>query len=368
MTKPRICLNMIVKDESRVIERSLASVRDYIDYWVIVDTGSTDDTKEKIRSFLADIPGELHERPWKNFGHNRNEALELAREHGDYLLFTDASLIWKTEGAFEFPTLTADGYHVRIRSESKLVSWKLMMLASTKKSWYYYGGESHAVLHCDEPFTPELLKGIYIHAPGDGSRRSSPKAKDKYIRDIEIFKSALAKNPLDTRATFYLAQSYRDTDNLPAALEWYERRSELGEDPEEVWLSLLQVGAIKQALECPWEEIEEAYLVAYKAAPWRAEPIYPICEHYRRAHNYHKLYLFAKKAIQLSYPEGAVLHVEDSIYEWRMLYEFAVGAYCVGHYGEAAGAFEKLLNEGKLPEKEKDRVHENLKFSLAKAT
>jgi glycosyltransferase involved in cell wall biosynthesis len=37
-----ICLNMIVKGESRVIQRALASVKHLIDYWVIVDTGSTD--------------------------------------------------------------------------------------------------------------------------------------------------------------------------------------------------------------------------------------------------------------------------------------------------------------------------------------
>jgi len=75
--RKRICLNMIVKSESAVIERCLASVRNHIDAWVIVDTGSTDDTKDKIRKSLAGIPGALHEtargatlaaiaaRPWR---------------------------------------------------------------------------------------------------------------------------------------------------------------------------------------------------------------------------------------------------------------------------------------------------------------
>ena len=36
--KPKICLNMIVKNESKVIERCLASVKPLIDYWVIFDT------------------------------------------------------------------------------------------------------------------------------------------------------------------------------------------------------------------------------------------------------------------------------------------------------------------------------------------
>ncbi len=75
-----VCLNMIVRDESPVIRRSLASVKNLIDYWVIVDTGSADDTKEIIKEFMKDVPGELHERPWVNFEHNRNEALYSCQE------------------------------------------------------------------------------------------------------------------------------------------------------------------------------------------------------------------------------------------------------------------------------------------------
>ncbi|WP_197911988.1 glycosyltransferase [Kineobactrum salinum] len=81
---------MIVRDEAAVIERCLASVRPYIDYWVIVDTGSIDDTPARIRAALADIPGELYHCRWRDFGFNRSDALERARGKADYLLFLDA--------------------------------------------------------------------------------------------------------------------------------------------------------------------------------------------------------------------------------------------------------------------------------------
>ena len=54
---------MIVKDEASVIPRCLASVRKLIDYWIIVDTGSTDGTPEVVRKVMHEIPGELHQRP-----------------------------------------------------------------------------------------------------------------------------------------------------------------------------------------------------------------------------------------------------------------------------------------------------------------
>ena len=44
--KPKIALSMIVKDETHCIERCLESISQYIDYWIICDTGSTDGTQD----------------------------------------------------------------------------------------------------------------------------------------------------------------------------------------------------------------------------------------------------------------------------------------------------------------------------------
>src|SRR5579885_182690 len=111
--KPQICLNMIVKNESHVIKRCLSSVNPIIDYWVIVDTGSADGTQTLIREFMKDIPGELYERPWVNFGHNRNEALALARGKAEYILFIDADDRLVFDEGFRMPHLDKDAYYVR---------------------------------------------------------------------------------------------------------------------------------------------------------------------------------------------------------------------------------------------------------------
>ena len=83
-----ICLTMIVKDEIKVIERCLNSIKDSINYWVICDTGSTDGTQDCIKKYFEDnnIQGELHEVQWKNFGYNRTLVFEKAKNKGDYYL------------------------------------------------------------------------------------------------------------------------------------------------------------------------------------------------------------------------------------------------------------------------------------------
>ena len=43
-----LCLCMIVKNEAKIITKCLDSISNYIDYWVISDTGSTDGTQEPV--------------------------------------------------------------------------------------------------------------------------------------------------------------------------------------------------------------------------------------------------------------------------------------------------------------------------------
>ena len=52
---PTICLNMIVKNETQIIQRLLESVLPIIDCYLICDTGSTDNTIELIDNFVRSL-------------------------------------------------------------------------------------------------------------------------------------------------------------------------------------------------------------------------------------------------------------------------------------------------------------------------
>ncbi len=105
---------MIVKHKEPVIARCLESVRPHISHWAIADTGSTDGTQDIIRKELADLPGKLYERPWKDFAHSRHEALELARPHGDYPLIIHADDALELQPDLLMPLLSEDCYTVDI--------------------------------------------------------------------------------------------------------------------------------------------------------------------------------------------------------------------------------------------------------------
>jgi hypothetical protein len=145
-----ICLTMIVRDEADIVGEVLDATAPYIDYWVVVDTGSTDGTQDVIGRHMArlGIPGEVHERPWRDFGHNRSEALTLAQGKADYIWMMDADDT--VIGVPPFGGLTADCYNMRIRVGSERF-WRRQLFRDGVP--WYYQGVLHEYTQCDEPIT-----------------------------------------------------------------------------------------------------------------------------------------------------------------------------------------------------------------------
>ena len=93
-----ICLNMIVKNEEKIIIRMLNSVITLIDTFCIIDTGSTDSTIEKIMEFFKErnIKGKLGFLNFQNFEETRNKAMKMAEGMSDYLLLLDADMVFSS--------------------------------------------------------------------------------------------------------------------------------------------------------------------------------------------------------------------------------------------------------------------------------
>jgi tetratricopeptide (TPR) repeat protein len=359
--KKRICLNMIVKNESAVIERCLASLRDHIDAWVIVDTGSTDDTKEKIRKSLEGIPGALHERPWRNFGSNRSEAVALAYESGcDYFLFFDADDVLLAPEGFTWPKLDAHVYELTLVYGN--YRYARASLVSSKLHWRWVG-----VLHEYADSTPMAtsrgtLPQPQIRASTEGARSGDPQ---KYHRDAEALEQGLRDEPDNLRYLFYLAQSYRDAGRPAEALPVYERRAAAGGWEEESWRSLLEAARLRERLAQPAEEVHRAYLKAFEARPTRAEPLVELARMMRGLSRTPLAYLYAKHAASIAQPSDR-LFVEADVYQWRALDELSIAAYWTNRFAESDAICTQLLNSGLLPAEHVERVTANQNFSRSK--
>lgn len=352
--KKTLCLNMIVKNEKEVITRCLASVKPLIDYWVIVDTGSTDGTQDIIKQFMQDIPGELHERPWKNFAHNRTEALKLASKKTDYLLFIDADETFTYEPNFKLPELKKDFYFVQTNFND--TSYFRTLIINNHLNWKWVG-----VLHELLQATPntvdcEILPGITNIVRSDGARSKDPQ---KYQKDAAILEEAFLEEPHNLRYAFYLAQTYKDAGMKEKAITAYNKRIALGGWDEEIFWSLLQIGLLHESLHANPKTIIESYLQAYLYRPTRAEPLYRLAQYYRLSENYLKGYQTAAQGLPLRNSPD-LLFVEKWIYDWGLLLEYSICAYWIGKYEEALLASYAMLAQARLPENVRECVERNL--------
>ncbi len=359
--RPTICLNMIVKDEKDVITRCLGSVLPIIDYWVIVDTGSTDGTQETIKEFMFSkgVPGELIERPWKNFGHNRNEALEFARGKGDYVFFIDADEFLLYAPDFKLPALDKDYYYGTL-SYSALKYSRIKLIKNTS-DWKWVG-----VLHevmCPAPSaTFAHLEGMTNMITTEGARSKDPK---KFEKDAQILEDALKEEPESARYVFYLAQSYRDAQNYPLALKNYERRVEMGGWNEEVYCAQLQVGLLQETLEMPSETVVRSFVKASQLRNTRVEPYYYMAKHFREQQKHELGYQLAKIAVKV--PESKdVLFVQQWIHDYGAQLELSINAYWIGKYEECQQISLELLKNKELPVNVRECVERNLGFANMK--
>ena len=98
-----ISLCMIVKNEENVLKRCLDSAKDIVDEIIIVDTGSTDKTKEIAKEYTDKI----YDFEWINdFSAARNYAFSKATM--DYQLFLDADDIFPEESISVIKQLKKD--------------------------------------------------------------------------------------------------------------------------------------------------------------------------------------------------------------------------------------------------------------------
>jgi glycosyltransferase involved in cell wall biosynthesis len=362
MTSPApgsICLSMIVRDEAEVVTTALGCVAPHIDYWVVVDTGSTDGTVDVVEGFFAaaGIPGELHRRPWRDFGHNRTEALDLCRGRAEYAWVIDADD--RVVGALPLDRLDADCYQLRYGPHPTYWREQLFRLSL---GWRYEG-PVHEYATSVEPCRAVRLGGDYhVESRRLGARG---RARDTYERDTQLLLAALEREPGHPRWTFYLAQSLFDAGDHRAALEWYSRRSELGGWEEEIFYALLRRAECLHLLGARWKEIERAYSRCWRSRAHRAEPLLELARGRRLRGDLEDAYAFARQANDLPFPEEDALFVAADVYAWRSADELAYCALRTGRVAESVDAWDEALRSGAAPAREQERMERNLAFAKA---
>jgi tetratricopeptide (TPR) repeat protein len=318
----KIILNLMIKNESKIIERCIGRALEHVDAVSILDTGSTDNTVEICNTFLtaSGKPFKVSVEPFKNFGYNRTISFKKAQElctelewdaSKTYAMTVDADMIIKPAPEFKNFEMTVPGYTVIQQNGS--LKYHNNRFHQCAYDWKCVGA-THEYWSGD-PTSKIPYEVFYIDDVNDGGCKS-----DKFERDIRLLTEDLNEDPKNGRTYFYLAQSYKDSGKFEEAIKHYKKRIEVGGWYEEVWQAHYQIAKCYECLKQP-EEMEAWALKAFKFHPHRAEPIFFLVQYFKDRYEHFKAYQYYLKGKDIPFPKNDVLFIEYSIYEGLFEYE-----------------------------------------------
>ena len=336
-----ICLNMIVKDESHVIEKTLRNIVQHIpiSYYVICDTGSKDDTISIIRETMKtlNVEGEVLEHEWKNFEYNRNLALRSAKGKADYAFIFDADdYIHGRVGSVKLPQkLDSAGYNFKFYSPG--CAYVRPLLVRLNEPWEFEGVVHECLSH---PHNPQMItiEGDYTVESGrSGSRNKDPR---KYEKDAILLENAYndpsTKKGLLPRYAFYCGQSWMDDGKLQKGVDWYKKCVfELPNWSEEKYYSCYRIGQSLTRLG-KQEEAVFYFVLASDFSSDRLEAITEAAKIYYSKGKHNVGYLLLSSYIDKIQTANDVpansLFAPQNVYKYDALLTLAIGSYYASKY------------------------------------
>lgn len=316
--KNTVCLCAIVKNEEKIILDMLKSCVKWIDYAIICDTGSEDNTIEIMEKFFTEneILHHIYKIKWENFPRNRNHYIHLAQNLTSHILVLDADeiLIVKNEN---WKDKLEDFHLIKIReNEGCEIKYPNIFRNDNRIK---YVGEIH-----EQPIFPSDFKegisldsDIMIIHTSKGENR-----KNKWKRDLIICieRDPFPKIPENAgRREYYMAICALNLEDFQMASDYFVKRFQMDtpENEEEKWHAYMMYGFCK-VVRAEIHEFPQILLYAYLMRPWRLEPLdllLKACEMYgmrERENNVNMIFKSAQK--HAKYPKNDRIAIYPELY------------------------------------------------------
>jgi glycosyltransferase involved in cell wall biosynthesis len=344
----RIACIMMVKNETKRITYTLESITGYVSELIIFDTGSTDDTIEKIRAYIdsSGITLHLKQGTFVDFSTSRNELIDFADfvTACDFYLMLDCNdelregkeLVkfcknapkdnafflkqsWKSD-------ITIDYYNIRlIRSHC---GWR-------------YTGVVHEYISKEGDNPGPRVPIVYLYQ--DRTQDDNKSAK-RFHNDKNLLLGEYNSPNKTPRTVYYLAQTYECLSEKNDAIKYYKERAKMLDGFfEERFQAAYHVGMLYRELGHPFEEYVGYFLIAYEVMI-RSEPLVRIAEYYISVQRWQQAYNYLHEACKLDTPDcGLFLDIEMyNYYRWHLM---GIVAFYVGANSEGIKACNLAIKE-----------------------
>lgn len=341
--KPLLSLVMIVKNEADNIVETIESVRDEVDYFCILDTGSTDHTQALIQQAFGNTRGHIYQEPFIDFSTTRNRAIELLSNYSTYaLMLSGDETIHNASGLRTFlkekryqPDLEA--FNLQVVYGDK--QYDSVRLHRTDAPWFYVG-KTHEVMHsANGALASNRIPFVHIfYNVSDTENKTG-----RWLLDETLLLEDWSVRPT-SRTAFYLGQTYQCLKNWTHAYKWYNIRWKMkGNWHEEEYEARYRMAKVSRQLNQTWNVTKAIYMDAASYRPQRIEPLLDVAYHYYEEKQYKQAYDILKHIMDVPFPSWLQLYNRKYAYEYERYDLMGTVAYYVNRTTDGRRALLKAL-------------------------
>lgn len=351
----KICVYAIAKNEEAFVDRFMDSMQE-ADYVCVLDTGSTDNTVEKLRARGATVEEKIIV-PWR-FDAARNESMRLIPKEADVCCCIDLDEVfrpgWRAalERAWKVGTMRGRyryTWSFLPDGSEGVVFWADKIHAN---GHFHWSGAVHEVLsfHSGTVCPTVLLDGVQLDHHPDES-----KSRGQYLPLLEL---AVREQPHNDRNRHYLGREYMYHREYQKAIDALRQHLAM---PEAVWADE-RCASMRYIARCYRALAQDAQAVSWyhraiAEAPYLREPYMDFAEFAYEKQDWHALVWLCRTALAIV--ERPKTYISES-YAWGALpYDYLTVAYAqLGQKAQALEACEKAVELAPQDE----RLRNNLAF------
>lgn len=359
-----ICLNMIVRNESGTLPRLFASLAGAIDYYVISDTGSTDNTIEVIRTLGSQygIHGEVTSHAWVDFAHNRNLALrdaldskEAGRHACQWLMMIDADeALVAASGAWKANLVAGNSYYAYKKTGS--AAWAhLFLVWIDGQSWHWEGKVHNYLVNRQSGHRKEFILDAHIRYHNFEGAKSHQFAdpSQKAAEDVRLLEEELRRQEVtasNVHRYYQLAYCYLGARDNESAITTMRKVLDSGlGSAGRIYTARIFIAECLLRQGTRMEEAKALLDEAIELDPFRKEALYYKALLLRRQGATEEARVLLEAADALPWPDRGYFMWEDAVYRWKIAYELAFIYFSQGRFDAAVAQIRRLKESGQVP-------------------
>lgn len=333
MSAPTVAAALIVRDEARVLARCLDALHGAVDELVVVDTGSSDAT----RDIAARYTDRLFDFAWcDDFSAARQFAFDRAT--ADWVLWVDADDVVQNAArirplvaaapadvaGFRWQYVYARDAHDRPRC----VFWRERCVRHDGR--FRWHGRVHEYLASSQPATLQNSRDVVVEHRPEARRLAGKQHRNLALLEAEL---AAAGDRPQPRTLFYLAGEYAAAGQPAAAIAAYRRYLRIADWDDEAYLAQTRLAGLYRAA-AAYDQAIDADLAALKRCPHWPNAYFGLAESYYYLADWPKVIHWSEMGRAMPLPETT--HFVDPLaYHFDWIIHFANALYHVGELAEA---------------------------------